>query len=591
LWYSFLENLLIVSEFRGNYILYSIPMANFFYYDNNGVKQGPVSSSQLKSLTKLGTIVPNTVIETQDGKQARAEKVKGLSFEPVIPPPITASVTPPPLPTQSTGFISPAFQAQNNTNPFAQFGNQPLSNQSTGFDFSGLNLESANYTFPQSTPDPFAQLTSGIPAQPRSTYAARSNNLATIAFRQHMLINTLSAIILLGIVIRIVTRTGIAPEVSFILASVYFALILIWAPFITFVLRKSLGGSTFVSILLCPACILPIGNWVYLWCLSSLATTKLRKAGYEVGFWGADMAQFGYGSHDDMPKYFIAGGISGVVAVIWFFCLCLIIVPSFQKLVAKLEMAQQQVVQQQESVQPQAAEQQAAQQQTAEQQNPTRFKSPVQPFNPDTFPDRRRPSDRMSALREQLQGEFSEVPAETVTDRQSENTRNNRHLGLHLQDIKRAEEEYCRNAFIGACKCAALWDLHLENSSNTSDTPDKIIASQRKEKKSLERQYKNVGIDKKVKYAELSKELKGLEKALWKNQVRDRIIFFSFEAQRQQTQHVQPRPQPVPSQPQPVAPRFGYSMPNRGLSETFADNLLNDDAKIMSIIEQHFEKE
>ena len=55
-------------------------MANWFYYDNDGAKQGPVTDGQLKGLAKQGIITPETVVETEGGKTAPARKVKGLTF-------------------------------------------------------------------------------------------------------------------------------------------------------------------------------------------------------------------------------------------------------------------------------------------------------------------------------------------------------------------------------------------------------------------------------------------------------------------------------------------------------------------------------
>ena len=55
-------------------------MANWFYYDGNGQKQGPVTGGQLKGLAKAGMITPETVVETEEGKTAPARKVKGLTF-------------------------------------------------------------------------------------------------------------------------------------------------------------------------------------------------------------------------------------------------------------------------------------------------------------------------------------------------------------------------------------------------------------------------------------------------------------------------------------------------------------------------------
>ena len=61
-------------------------MANWYYFDNNGQKQGPYSGGQLKWLAKNGKITPETIVETEDGKTAPARKVKGLTFIAPTPP-------------------------------------------------------------------------------------------------------------------------------------------------------------------------------------------------------------------------------------------------------------------------------------------------------------------------------------------------------------------------------------------------------------------------------------------------------------------------------------------------------------------------
>jgi len=54
-------------------------MANWFYYNENGEKI-QVTGDQLKGLAKAGLITPETIVETEEGKTARAGKVKGLTF-------------------------------------------------------------------------------------------------------------------------------------------------------------------------------------------------------------------------------------------------------------------------------------------------------------------------------------------------------------------------------------------------------------------------------------------------------------------------------------------------------------------------------
>ncbi|MCL2744385.1 MAG: DUF4339 domain-containing protein, partial [Planctomycetaceae bacterium] len=54
-------------------------MANFFFYEDRR-KVGPVSASQVKRLAATGCIKPDTIVESEDGKQSSASKLKGLDF-------------------------------------------------------------------------------------------------------------------------------------------------------------------------------------------------------------------------------------------------------------------------------------------------------------------------------------------------------------------------------------------------------------------------------------------------------------------------------------------------------------------------------
>ena len=53
-------------------------MSNWFVYDNDGMKKGPVTSAQLKSLANSGKINPNTIIESENGHKGRAGLIKEL---------------------------------------------------------------------------------------------------------------------------------------------------------------------------------------------------------------------------------------------------------------------------------------------------------------------------------------------------------------------------------------------------------------------------------------------------------------------------------------------------------------------------------
>ncbi|MDR3233703.1 MAG: DUF4339 domain-containing protein [Planctomycetaceae bacterium] len=53
---------------------------NWYYYDNNGEKQGLITHEALKDLAANGVITPQTRLETESGKQGIAGQIKGLIF-------------------------------------------------------------------------------------------------------------------------------------------------------------------------------------------------------------------------------------------------------------------------------------------------------------------------------------------------------------------------------------------------------------------------------------------------------------------------------------------------------------------------------
>lgn len=87
-------------------------MANWFYFDSTGNKLGPVDSATLKLLAQHGAITPETPIETEFGKQAKASDIKGLAFAPAAPPssvsvPLVAAPTTAPMAPVSPVSVSP----------------------------------------------------------------------------------------------------------------------------------------------------------------------------------------------------------------------------------------------------------------------------------------------------------------------------------------------------------------------------------------------------------------------------------------------------------------------------------------------------
>ncbi|MDR3232512.1 MAG: SUMF1/EgtB/PvdO family nonheme iron enzyme [Planctomycetaceae bacterium] len=55
-------------------------MANWYYYDNDLQKQGPINDTQVKILAGNGRIRPETIMETETGQQGLAGQIPGLTF-------------------------------------------------------------------------------------------------------------------------------------------------------------------------------------------------------------------------------------------------------------------------------------------------------------------------------------------------------------------------------------------------------------------------------------------------------------------------------------------------------------------------------
>jgi ankyrin repeat protein len=60
-------------------------MANFFYYDANGQKQGAFTPQEIKALVAQGVINPQTPMESDAGQKGRAGQIPGLFPAPVQP--------------------------------------------------------------------------------------------------------------------------------------------------------------------------------------------------------------------------------------------------------------------------------------------------------------------------------------------------------------------------------------------------------------------------------------------------------------------------------------------------------------------------
>ena len=56
-------------------------MAIYFYYNEKGEKKGAFSGKEIKALAKAGLINPQTIIETEEGKQFYSHGIGGVEFE------------------------------------------------------------------------------------------------------------------------------------------------------------------------------------------------------------------------------------------------------------------------------------------------------------------------------------------------------------------------------------------------------------------------------------------------------------------------------------------------------------------------------
>jgi hypothetical protein len=89
-------------------------MANWYYYNDKNEKIGPIRGRELNALAQQGTITPETVVETEDGKKATASQVKGLTFGGTVATGQNPFMTP--LPAAENPFTV-SFSGVNRTTP------------------------------------------------------------------------------------------------------------------------------------------------------------------------------------------------------------------------------------------------------------------------------------------------------------------------------------------------------------------------------------------------------------------------------------------------------------------------------------------
>ena len=68
-------------------------MANWYFYDQNGYKIGPIKGRELKQSAQQGLITPETVVEDENGRTALAKQVTGLMFSETAQPKVVPQVS------------------------------------------------------------------------------------------------------------------------------------------------------------------------------------------------------------------------------------------------------------------------------------------------------------------------------------------------------------------------------------------------------------------------------------------------------------------------------------------------------------------
>ena len=125
-------------------------MSEWYYYDNNGEKVGPVTATLLKELARQGVVMRETKIENVNGRSEIAGKVRGLPFlETTLPksdmgikPQDTPAVTPPDT-SEIYDVATPPSSPVTKMNTSAS---TPLPSMSVPFSQGGAAMSSAQNT-------------------------------------------------------------------------------------------------------------------------------------------------------------------------------------------------------------------------------------------------------------------------------------------------------------------------------------------------------------------------------------------------------------------------------------------------------------
>ena len=220
------------------YQSYLNTMPNFYYTDAYGQKQGVISPSQLKELIAQGIITPDTLLETDNGHKGYARQIKGLF----------------PTPQAPSAFTDPVAVPMPSNVPM-------VDTEDDSYDYRRIAV--AQRLFWQS----FWALC-----------------ICPIVF---------TLLILLMILLMIPWIPPNVDNVSIISFLTFFGTsfcIGVFNLICSFRLIRALGYGNNIIL---AACIILFGIVIPMIYLSTIATRRLREGGYDVGFIGADMRQFG----------------------------------------------------------------------------------------------------------------------------------------------------------------------------------------------------------------------------------------------------------------------------------------------------------
>ena len=282
-------------------------MATWHYYNEKGEKI-TVTGGQLKGLAKAGRITPETIVETEEGKQVPARKVKGLAFAGAV------QSEPAPVAVRKNFYYTDANglkQGLVNEVQLKELAAQGIITPDTLLEAEAGQKGKAGQIrglFP-TAPSPFTQ---AIPPKVSAPVAVDTTDVnedengfdyRRIASLHRLSTWSILVFVLIAQTTRILRDGSMFGEVTFglmALVAVCFSSVCVvmlarsiqYSVLATVIFTMCIFPLSLLGILISPLAIILI-MLVPFFGVYACAIKMLKKAGYKIGFVGADMRQLG----------------------------------------------------------------------------------------------------------------------------------------------------------------------------------------------------------------------------------------------------------------------------------------------------------